>query len=68
MEAHGSHCSCYGFEGQWSPSDSSYTYLLSDKCPDTRDRRESEDDYDDGINDDRIVAGVEIVRLAAASA
>jgi hypothetical protein len=27
----GGHCSCYGFEGQWAPSDTEIEYLLSDK-------------------------------------
>lgn len=30
-ENHGSHCSCYGFEGQWEPEETSVEYLLSDK-------------------------------------
>jgi len=29
-EVHGSHCSCYGFEGQFEPQESSYDYLMSD--------------------------------------
>lgn len=28
-EVNGSHCSCYGFEGQWEPKDSSVEYLKS---------------------------------------
>lgn len=31
LEVHGSHCSCYGFEGQWSPEETTAAYLLSDK-------------------------------------
>ena len=31
FEVHGSHCSCYGFEGQWSPKKTSIEYLKSDK-------------------------------------
>lgn len=30
-EVHGSHCSCYGFEGQFNPEESGYEYLTSDK-------------------------------------
>ena len=30
-EVHGSHCSCYGFEGQWSPEEVGTDYLVSDK-------------------------------------
>lgn len=30
-EVHGSHCSCYGFEGQWKPEETSMEYLESDK-------------------------------------
>ncbi len=26
-EAHGSHCSCYGLEGQWSPEETSWAAL-----------------------------------------
>lgn len=29
-ENHGSHCSCYGFEGQFSPEETSIEYLKSD--------------------------------------
>lgn len=29
FEVHGSHCSCYGFEGQWKPEESSIAYLKS---------------------------------------
>ena len=31
FEVSGGHCSCYGFEGQWEPQESSWAYLLSDK-------------------------------------
>lgn len=31
FEIHGGHCSCYGFEGQWSPEETTEEYLLSDK-------------------------------------
>lgn len=31
FEAGGSHCSCYGFEGQWKPEATTVKYLLSDK-------------------------------------
>src|SRR5687767_5156978 len=31
FENHGSHCSCYGFEGQWSPEPTTLKYLRSDK-------------------------------------
>ena len=30
-EGHGSHCSCYGFEGQWKPEHTAAQYLKSDK-------------------------------------
>jgi hypothetical protein len=30
-ENHGSHCSCYGFEDQWAPEETSIEYLQSDK-------------------------------------
>ena len=30
-ETAGSHCSCYGFEGQWNPSETSIAYLTSEK-------------------------------------
>lgn len=30
-EVHGSHCSCYGFEGQWKPEKTTKEYLKSDK-------------------------------------
>lgn len=29
-ENHGSHCSCYGFEGQFTPEETSLDYLKSD--------------------------------------
>lgn len=32
-EVNGSHCSCYGFEGQWKPEETTLEYLKSDKCP-----------------------------------
>lgn len=31
FENHGSHCSCYGFEGQWGPEPATLEYLKSDK-------------------------------------
>jgi len=31
LENHGSHCSCYGFEGQFSPEETTAEYLKSDK-------------------------------------
>ena len=31
FEVHGSHCSCYGFEGQWTPEKTTKKYLKSDK-------------------------------------
>lgn len=31
FENHGSHCSCYGFEGQWTPEETTVEYLQSDK-------------------------------------
>lgn len=31
LEVHGSHCSCYGFEEQWSPEETTLEYLKSDK-------------------------------------
>jgi hypothetical protein len=31
FEVHGSHCSCYGFEGQFKPEPTSKEYILSDK-------------------------------------
>ena len=31
FEARGSHCSCYGFEGQWKPERVTLAYLKSDK-------------------------------------
>lgn len=30
-EVHGSHCSCYGFEDQWTPEKTTVEYLLSQK-------------------------------------
>lgn len=30
FENHGSHCSCYGFEGQFAPSETSVKYLKSE--------------------------------------
>ena len=30
-ETHGSHCSCYGFEGQFEPEETTLEYLNSDK-------------------------------------
>ena len=30
-ENHGSHCSCYGFENQWGPEETSLEYLQSNK-------------------------------------
>ena len=30
-EVHGSHCSCYGFEGQFEPEETSIEYLKSDR-------------------------------------
>jgi hypothetical protein len=30
FENHGSHCSCYGFEGQFEPKETTLTYLRSD--------------------------------------
>lgn len=30
-ETHGSHCSCYGFEGQFEPEHTTLEYLQSDK-------------------------------------
>lgn len=32
-EVNASHCSCYGFEDQWVPEETTFEYLLSDKCP-----------------------------------
>lgn len=31
FENHASHCSCYGFEGQWKPEPTTCAYLKSDK-------------------------------------
>ena len=31
LENHGGHCSCYGFEDQWEPEETSLEYLKSDK-------------------------------------
>lgn len=31
FENHASHCSCYGFEGQWRPEPTTVEYLKSDK-------------------------------------
>jgi hypothetical protein len=31
IENHGSHCSCYGFEGQWNPEKTTKKYLKSSK-------------------------------------
>lgn len=31
FENHGSHCSCCGFEGQWTPEATTIEYLRSDK-------------------------------------
>lgn len=36
-EVHGSHCSCYGFEGQWEPTETTGKYLTSEYCPQNRD-------------------------------
>lgn len=30
-ENHAGHCSCYGFEGQWGPDETTLAYLKSDK-------------------------------------
>lgn len=30
-ENHAGHCSCYGFEGQWSPEEVTVEHILSDK-------------------------------------
>lgn len=30
-ENNGSHCSCFGFEGQWKPEETTIEYLKSDK-------------------------------------
>lgn len=35
-EVHGSHCSCYGLEGQWSPEETSFEALL-DRLEKTKD-------------------------------
>lgn len=44
-ETHGSHCSCYGFEGQFEPEHTTVEYLQSDKfyfcCGGYDDNRES---------------------------
>lgn len=32
FEVHASHCSCYGYEGQFTPEATTAEYLLSDKC------------------------------------
>lgn len=32
FENSGGHCSCYGFEGQFGPKETSVEYLLSDNC------------------------------------
>lgn len=31
FETHGGHCSCYGFEGQFEPEETTVEYLKSDK-------------------------------------
>ena len=31
FETHGSHCSCYGFEGQFEPEETTVEYLQSDR-------------------------------------
>lgn len=31
-EVHGSHCSCYGYEGQFIPEATTANYLLSNRC------------------------------------
>lgn len=31
FETHGSHCSCYGFEGQFEPEETNLEYLKSEK-------------------------------------
>lgn len=31
FEVNGGHCSCYGFEGQWTPEKTTVEYLNSDK-------------------------------------
>ena len=32
-EVFGSHCSCYGFEDQWKPEETTLKYMLSDMWP-----------------------------------
>jgi hypothetical protein len=44
-ETHGSHCSCYGFEGQWNLEETTVEYLKSDKfhfCTGGYDNNESD--------------------------
>lgn len=36
-EVHGSHCSCYGFEGQFEPEEASIEYLKSEHYPNRND-------------------------------
>ncbi len=43
-EAHGSHCSCYGLEGQWSPEETSWEAI--NLRP-----RNQEDSYSNFLND-----------------
>lgn len=33
LENHGSHCSCYGFEGQWEPEETTKEALLAKTYP-----------------------------------
>lgn len=30
-ENHGGHCSCYGFEGQWGPEETTFEHIASDR-------------------------------------
>lgn len=38
-EVHGSHCSCYGLEGQWAPEETSWAALAMRKRPGSDDYR-----------------------------
>ena len=57
FENHGSHCSCYGFEDQWSPESTSAAYLLSDKF------YLSTGGYDDAEVSNRAAVAAELTRL-----
>lgn len=47
-EVHGYHCSCYGFEGQWDPEETTIEALLQTKffnCPEQKLLKKLLEDY-----------------------